>query len=79
MKGSLPSPRYHHSAVMHGTNMIVFGGYTGECVCDVRVRRAVTIPRSSGDIDSNSNLENKNDLYVCQFDRSLWREIATSG
>lgn len=27
--GSPPAPRYHHSAVVYGSSMFVFGGYTG--------------------------------------------------
>lgn len=32
-----------------------------------------------GDLYSNSNLENKNDLHICQFDKSQWREILFEG
>ena len=28
-KGAPPAPRYHHSAVIFGSNMLVFGGFTG--------------------------------------------------
>lgn len=28
-KGAPPTPRYHHSAVIFGSNMLVFGGFTG--------------------------------------------------
>ena len=28
-KGAAPAPRYHHSAVIFGPNMLVFGGFTG--------------------------------------------------
>ena len=30
----------------------------------------------TGDIDSNSNLENRNDIFVLQIDRNIWREVA---
>lgn len=53
--GVPPAPRYHHSAVVHGTSMFVFGGYTG-------------------DIHSNSNLTNKNDLFEYKFQNGLWVE-----
>lgn len=51
--GVLPAPRYHHSAVIHGSSMFVFGGYTG-------------------DIHSNSNLSNKNDLFEYCFLTGHW-------
>ncbi|XP_021921772.1 leucine-zipper-like transcriptional regulator 1 isoform X2 [Zootermopsis nevadensis] len=53
--GTPPAPRYHHSAVVHGTSMFVFGGYTG-------------------DIHSNSNLTNKNDLLEYKFQNGQWIE-----
>lgn len=28
--GSPPAPRYHHTAVVYGNSMFVFGGYTGD-------------------------------------------------
>ncbi|EFN67984.1 Leucine-zipper-like transcriptional regulator 1 [Camponotus floridanus] len=53
--GMPPAPRYHHSAVVHGSSMFVFGGYTG-------------------DIHSNSNLSNKNDLFEYRFQNGQWTE-----
>lgn len=53
--GLPPAPRYHHSAVVHGSSMFVFGGYTG-------------------DIHSNSNLTNKNDLFEYKFQNGQWLE-----
>lgn len=53
--GTPPAPRYHHSAVVHGSSMFVFGGYTG-------------------DIHSNSNLSNKNDLFEYSFQTGQWIE-----
>ncbi|XP_029167293.1 leucine-zipper-like transcriptional regulator 1 [Nylanderia fulva] len=53
--GTPPAPRYHHSAVIHGSSMFVFGGYTG-------------------DIHSNSNLSNKNDLFEYRFQTGQWIE-----
>lgn len=53
--GTPPAPRYHHSAVVHGSSMLVFGGYTG-------------------DIHSNSNLTNKNDLFEYKFQNGQWLE-----
>ncbi|XP_011148162.2 leucine-zipper-like transcriptional regulator 1 isoform X2 [Harpegnathos saltator] len=53
--GVPPAPRYHHSAVVHGSSMFVFGGYTG-------------------DIHSNSNLSNKNDLFEYNFQTGQWAE-----
>ncbi|XP_071555210.1 leucine-zipper-like transcriptional regulator 1 isoform X2 [Temnothorax nylanderi] len=53
--GTPPAPRYHHSAVVHGASMYVFGGYTG-------------------DIHSNSNLSNKNDLFEYRFLSAQWTE-----
>ncbi|XP_014218455.1 leucine-zipper-like transcriptional regulator 1 [Copidosoma floridanum] len=53
--GQPPAPRYHHSAVVHGCSMFVFGGYTG-------------------DIHSNSNLTNKNDLFEYRFTTGQWVE-----
>ncbi|XP_077273534.1 leucine zipper like transcription regulator 1 [Temnothorax americanus] len=53
--GTPPAPRYHHSAVVHGASMFVFGGYTG-------------------DIHSNSNLSNKNDLFEYRFLSAQWSE-----
>ncbi|XP_024889216.1 leucine-zipper-like transcriptional regulator 1 [Temnothorax curvispinosus] len=53
--GTPPAPRYHHSAVVHGASMFVFGGYTG-------------------DIHSNSNLSNKNDLFEYRFLSAQWIE-----
>ncbi|XP_020285285.1 leucine-zipper-like transcriptional regulator 1 isoform X2 [Pseudomyrmex gracilis] len=53
--GTPPAPRYHHSAVVDGSSMFVFGGYTG-------------------DIHSNSNLSNKNDLFEYRFQTGQWIE-----
>ncbi|XP_058802388.1 leucine-zipper-like transcriptional regulator 1 isoform X2 [Phymastichus coffea] len=53
--GTPPASRYHHSAVVHGSSMFVFGGYTG-------------------DIHSNSNLTNKNDLFEYKFQTGQWTE-----
>ncbi|XP_014382265.1 leucine-zipper-like transcriptional regulator 1 [Alligator sinensis] len=58
--GSPPAPRYHHSAVVYGSSMFVFGGYTG-------------------DIYSNSNLKNKNDLFEYKFATGQWTEWKTEG
>ncbi len=58
--GQLPPPRYHHSAVVHGSSMFIFGGYTG-------------------DLHSNSNLRNQNDLWEYKFDTTQWIEMETSG
>lgn len=58
--GFPPAPRYHHSAVVHGSSMFVFGGYTG-------------------DIHSNSNLTNKNDLFEYNFQNGLWVEWKFTG
>ncbi|XP_034235806.1 leucine-zipper-like transcriptional regulator 1 isoform X2 [Thrips palmi] len=55
-----PAPRYHHSAVVYGDSMFVFGGYTG-------------------DIHSNSNLTNKNDLFEYKFGSATWIEWKYSG
>lgn len=52
---AVPAPRYHHSAVVHGSSMFVFGGYTG-------------------DIHSNSNLANRNDLWEYRFTAGTWTE-----
>lgn len=53
--GTAPAPRYHHSAVLYGSSMFVFGGYTG-------------------DIHSNSNLTNKNDLFEYKLQNGQWLE-----
>ncbi|GAB0088910.1 Leucine-zipper-like transcriptional regulator 1 homolog [Sergentomyia squamirostris] len=53
--GIPPAPRYHHSAIVHGSSMFIFGGYTG-------------------DIHSNSNLQNKNDLFQYKFKNGFWEE-----
>ncbi|XP_001982443.3 leucine-zipper-like transcriptional regulator 1 [Drosophila erecta] len=53
--GTPPAPRYHHSAVVAGSSMFIFGGYTG-------------------DIHSNSNLTNKNDLFEYKFQSAMWVE-----
>jgi len=58
--GTPPAPRYHHSAVVHGSSMFVFGGYTG-------------------DIHSNSNLSNKNDLFEYRFRTTQWTEWRFNG
>lgn len=58
--GIPPAPRYHHSAVVHGSSMFVFGGYTG-------------------DIHSNSNLSNKNDLFEYRFQTAQWIEWRFNG
>lgn len=58
--GTPPAPRYHHSAVVHGSSMFVFGGYTG-------------------DIHSNSNLTNKNDLFEYKFQNAQWAEWKFTG
>ena len=54
------SSRYHHSAVVHGSSMFIFGGYTG-------------------DIPSNSNLTNRNDLWEYKFDTCRWNEWRQTG
>lgn len=53
--GCPPAPRYHHSAVVYGSSMFVFGGFTG-------------------DIHSNSNLRNQNDLYEYRFQTGQWSQ-----
>ncbi|XP_068154668.1 leucine-zipper-like transcriptional regulator 1 homolog [Drosophila tropicalis] len=58
--GTPPAPRYHHSAVVAGSSMFIFGGYTG-------------------DIHSNSNLTNKNDLFEYKFQSAMWVEWKFSG
>ncbi|KAL7302173.1 hypothetical protein TKK_0005396 [Trichogramma kaykai] len=58
--GGPPAPRYHHSAVVNGSSMFVFGGYTG-------------------DIHSNSNLTNKNDLFEYRFQTGQWLEWKFTG
>ncbi|XP_061417062.1 leucine-zipper-like transcriptional regulator 1 isoform X1 [Lethenteron reissneri] len=58
--GVPPAPRYHHSAVVHGSSMFVFGGYTG-------------------DIYSNSNLKNKNDMFEYKFATGQWTEWKVEG
>lgn len=55
-----PAPRYHHSAVVNGSSMYIFGGYTG-------------------DIHSNSNLTNKNDLFEYNFQSAQWSEWKFTG
>ncbi|CAH3029867.1 unnamed protein product [Porites evermanni] len=59
-KGAPPTPRYHHSAVIFGPNMLVFGGFTG-------------------DLYSNSNLQNKNDLFEYKFNTGQWTEWRIEG
>ncbi|XP_068749559.1 leucine-zipper-like transcriptional regulator 1 [Montipora capricornis] len=59
-KGAPPAPRYHHSAVIFGSNMLVFGGFTG-------------------DLYSNSNLQNKNDLFEYKFNTGQWTEWRIEG
>ena len=44
-----------NSAVVHGSSMFIFGGYTG-------------------DIHSNSNLTNRNDLWEYKFNTFEWVE-----
>ena len=46
---------FSHSAVVHGSSMFIFGGYTG-------------------DIHSNSNLTNRNDLWEYKFNTFEWVE-----
>lgn len=58
--GLPPAPRYHHSAVVSGSSMFIFGGYTG-------------------DIHSNSNLTNKNDLFEYKFQSAHWSEWKFTG
>ncbi|XP_013914780.1 PREDICTED: leucine-zipper-like transcriptional regulator 1 isoform X1 [Thamnophis sirtalis] len=58
--GTAPAPRYHHSAVVSGSSMFVFGGYTG-------------------DIYSNSNLKNKNDLFEYKLATGQWTEWKIEG
>jgi len=54
--GTPPAPRYHHSAVVHGASMYIFGGF-------------------SGNIHSNSNLTNRNDLWEYKFTMGQWQSI----
>ncbi|XP_043239631.1 leucine-zipper-like transcriptional regulator 1 [Amphibalanus amphitrite] len=58
--GTPPARRYHHSAVLYGSSMIIFGGYTG-------------------DIHSNSNLRNRNDLFEYKFNSEQWVEWKFTG
>lgn len=58
--GTPPAPRYHHSAIVYGGSMFIFGGYTG-------------------DIHSNSNLTNKNDLHEYKFQNGQWTEWKFNG
>jgi len=58
--GLPPAPRYHHSAVVHGSSMYIFGGF-------------------SGDIHSNSNLTNRNDLWEYKFTMGQWQLVPYIG
>ena len=58
--GMPPAPRYHHSAVVHGCSMYIFGGF-------------------SGDIHSNSNLTNRNDLWEYKFTTGKEKRGAVAG
>ena len=35
--GVPPSPRYHHSAVVHGDSMFIFGGYSGDLLANTNL------------------------------------------
>ena len=115
-KGAPPAPRYHHSAVIFGSNMLVFGGFTGnvnislacfhigfwsgQIMCNVIDIASLALTYmlrqwlsresnnidllfrtilSTGDLYSNSNLQNKNDLFEYKFNTGQWTEWRMEG
>lgn len=71
--GCPPAPRYHHSAVVHGTSMFVFGGKLFGSSSRIHPNFN-WILGYTGDIHSNSNLTNKNDLFEYKFHSGQWVE-----
>lgn len=59
-----PTPRYHHTAVVYQNSMFIFGGYSGDL-------------GYTGDLNSSSNLCNKNDLYEYKFQSGQWHQWNT--
>jgi hypothetical protein len=69
--GDLPSPRWHHSAVVSNNTMVVFGGW-----------RKRSPQESDGDgllQRTNSSHEFLNDVHILNMDTWVWKRITTSG
>lgn len=74
--GQPPAPRYHHSAVVS----------TNARECELKLKRNTLFHRQvhessmfvfggyTGDIHSNSNLTNRNDLFEYRFPTGQWVE-----
>lgn len=93
--GTPPAPRYHHSAVVYGSSMFVFGNISLFFLTFIQVKcnsicnqfqyllkTLATLCVSggyTGDIYSNSNLKNKNDLFEYKFATGQWTEWKVEG
>lgn len=88
--GTPPAPRYHHSAVVYGSSMFVFGtfkNYLYDCLYVFFLflfHTHITCLKHfsggyTGDIYSNSNLKNKNDLFEYKFATGQWTEWKVEG
>lgn len=85
--GTPPAPRYHHSAVVYGSSMFVFGmSSTCQMSSDALILFlctswfvALILGGYTGDIYSNSNLKNKNDLFEYKFATGQWTEWKVEG
>lgn len=88
--GTPPAPRYHHSAVVYGSSMFVFGTFKNYLYDSLYVfflflfhTHITCLKRFSGgytgDIYSNSNLKNKNDLFEYKFATGQWTEWKVEG
>lgn len=74
--GAPPAPRYHHSAVVFGGSMLVFGGYTAEATGNGSGGGVGYTGTGAGSAGPSSwtNLANKNDLHEFRFATSTWIE-----
>lgn len=88
--GTPPAPRYHHSAVVYGSSMFVFGTFKNYLYDSLYVfflflfYTHITCLKHfsggyTGDIYSNSNLKNKNDLFEYKFATGQWTEWKVEG
>ncbi len=76
--GTPPAPRYHHSAVVSSITFI----HLKKCIHIIILYTSQKVHESSmfvfggytGDIHSNSNLTNRNDLFEYRFPTGQWVE-----
>jgi len=74
--GQPPAPRYHHSAVVNKNSHQVCPYASNEIIMRFKVNESsmYVFGGYTGDIHSNSNLTNRNDLFEYRFPTGQWVE-----